>query len=396
MQTSNQHSSLSIELPLGLMSDTPWFKNVTKETALDFLIPANYDSLIQGALDRSEVLGIQRLLTLAHHSSQINVYWDENIIQRVRSSASIYPLLAVLLLLKNATHFIKSSATDLPNIAVSLKSARKLILQHRLKRDLFSDSDILICDDAAGETLPIDLYDSKTQQLLPREDLETLIEDVLTAQLGSSVKRKEINSRANALGVIFSELFENTDMHGRLDLMKKPLQYDNLRGIVLKRIKVKIPETKKISDAENSRVVDCFEISVFDAGLGYFASYMRQNFDSTIDLNLEWRVLHNCLERHYHPELVDHRASHRAMGLYEVLRALQTLKGYIEIRTGRLFAQRTFFEGALQPQMESLSEFSRFAWPKPKLLDVAKRYVAIPSEHEFLLGSSIRIIIPLW
>jgi hypothetical protein len=40
------------------------------------------------------------------------------------------------------------------------------------------------------------------------------------------------------------------------------------------------------------------------------------------------------------------------MGLYEVLRALQTLKGYIEIRTGRLFAQRTFFEGALQPQMK--------------------------------------------
>ena len=61
--------------------------------------------------------------------------------------------------------------------------------------------------------------------------------------------------------------------------------------------------------------------------------------------------MHKCFARHSNPEQLDHRERQRGMGLYEVLRALQELEGSIEVRTGRLFAYRSFFEGELLPQM---------------------------------------------
>jgi hypothetical protein len=395
MHIKNHHPPRTIELPLGLMAAVPWLNNVVENETLYFVVPANYEDLMESARDQSEVLGIQRLLTLAKKGAQIEVFWDKKVIQIVRSSAAIFPLLAVLLLLKKASHFASPQSTYAEELTSSLKPIRKTIRQHQLKRDFFADSDSLICDDASGESLPVDLYNPETQKLHSREDFEILVVDVLAAQLGNSINRKEIYNKADSLGVIVAELFENTDMHGRLDLLRKPLLSDSLRGILFKRILMGQPLRKTSKSAEETGPIECFEISVFDAGLGYFSSYMRQAFDPQTQLNEEWRVLHNCLERHYFPELVDHRAGHRGLGLYEVLRALQTLKGRIEIRTGRLFAYRTFFDGELQPQMQPRAEFSHFAWPKPRLLDVEKKYLARPSEHELLIGSSVRIIIPL-
>lgn len=396
MATINPSSPSNIELPLGLMADTPWLKGVTEKTKLNLIVPANYEALIQNTFNESEVLGIQRLLTLAKIGVEIKVFWDENMLRVVRRSASIFPMLAVLLQLNKVTHLTSTGANALLDITASLRALRKNILRHRLQRDFFADSDILLCADDSGEPLPDDLYDQSTQQLRNRDDFETLVVDALAAQLGDSVSRADIYKRANALGVIVAELFENTDMHGKYDFTGRPISSANLRGLIFKRIKAELLVLKRKPSEPKTRSVDCFEVSVFDSGVGYFSSYMREALSEKIKLAEEWQVLHNCLGRHYHPELIDHRAGHRALGLYEVLRALQTLKGRIEIRTGRLFAYRTFFDGEIQAQMETRAEFSHFAWPKPKLLDVEKKYLAQPSEHEVLIGSSIRIIIPLW
>lgn len=252
-----------------------------------------------------------------------------------------------------------------------------------------------MCADGAGETLPVDLYDLKTLKLHPREDFETLVVEALVAQLDDSVGRATIYKSASALGVIVAELFENTEMHGKLDLDGKPLGKDSLRGLIFKRVKIELPILRPTPGAARTQVIDCFEASIFDSGVGYFSSYTRDKMKNNTSLDDEWMVLHNCLERHYYPDLADHRAGHRALGLYEVLRALQTLKGRIEIRTGRLFAYRTFLDGEIQVQMQPRAEFSHLAWPVPKLLDVEKKYRARPSENEPLIGSSVRIVIPL-
>jgi len=296
-------------------------------------------------------------------------------------------------LMRNSSHVVAladGSRRDLP-----VERIRRGILSHRLSRDFFSDSDTIICADGAGGSLPADLYDTATLKLQGREDFETLVVDALLAQAGASSRSAAIYSRASALGVVLAELFENTDMHGRLDTAGRPLGEDSLRGLIFRRIKVEVPVLRPARGAAQTRVLECFEASVFDSGVGYFASFTRSGLDDKTSLEEEWKVLHNCLERHYYPELLDSRAGHRALGLYEVLRGLQSLHGRIEIRTGRLFAYRTFLDGELQAMMKPRAAHSHFSWPVPKLLDVERKYRAQPSEHEFLVGSSVRIIIPL-
>jgi hypothetical protein len=135
---------------------------------------------------------------------------------------------------------------------------------------------------------------------------------------------------------------------------------------------------------------------VFDTGMGYLQSFTRQPLTDQTDLGLEWKVFHNCLERHHDPELRDLRAAHRGMGLAEVLRALQDMEGRIEIRTGRLFAQRTFLPGELQALMAPFSSpMAHRRQPVPKMLDYQKKYVGVPTKHDPVVGTAVRVIVPL-
>jgi hypothetical protein len=363
-------------------------------TSLILTVPDNYEALLESVVSQSEVIGIQRLLTIARRKPEIRVEWQPAIAGRIISSSSIYPLLSVLLLFQGASHWVVDANGSAMSFEIS--SAQKQLMKHRFAKDMFADNDIVVCADNFGVGLPVDLYDPRSKNLRSREDFETLISDAIHAQLVGSTNRTEHYRYVSALGVIVAELFENTDMHARFDLNGAPLKPNCLRGMVFKRIHVNTDLGRgKINEAQSKRT-ECFEVSVFDSGLGYYSSYTRNRTGvAAAELMEEWKVLHNCLERRYYPDLTDKRAGHRAMGLFEVLRAVQALKGRIEIRTGRLYAYRTFLDGELQAQMQPKADLAHRAWPKPKLLDVDKKYVAIPSKYEELIGTSVRVIVPL-
>lgn len=382
----------AIELPAGLLGDVGWLVRVGPETSLTLRVPGVATSLEAEFEGTPEVVAIQRLITLARRGARFHVEWEEKAWNAVKTSAAIFPLLAVALLLSKASHSIRLA--DGTNGALAVGEAVKGLLKHRLARDLFADNEMVVCVDGLG-TLPWDFYLPSSQRLRPRDDFETLVVDAITAQVGEAASRDSIYRNAGALGVIVAELVENTDMHGRLDLAGRTLGEDAYRGVIFKRIKVDVQVLRAAKGEPTNRSVDCFEVSVFDSGIGYFESYTRGDKLSAENLDYEWKVLHNCLERHYHPEIRDHSAGHRAMGLYEILRAIQTLKGRIEIRTGRLYAYRTFLDGEIQAQMTHKVPLAHHAWPVPKLLDLDRKYVARPSQHELLCGSSVRIIIPL-
>ena len=384
--------SLGLRLPLDIMSDAAL--DALAATALVITVPDDYEALIESATGQSEVLGIQRLLTIARRGSKVRVEWQPTIGKKVTASSSIYPLLSVLLLLQGAEHWVVDASGAATPLAVD--HARKRIVNHRFAKDMFADSDVVVCADNLGAGSPPDLYDTSSAKLRSREDFETLILNALGPQISPSANKAGHYQYVNAIGVIVAELFENTDMHARLDLDGTPLKQNCLRGVMFKRIHIDVSPDRTVPKGASPKRVDCFEISVFDSGVGYYSSYTKKpTEDAGIDLTEEWKVLHNCLERHYHPELSDKRSGHRAMGLYEVLRSIQSAKGRIEIRTGRLYAYRTFLDGELQAQMQPMADFAHRAWPKPKLLDVDKKYVAVPSEHEKLVGTSIRVIVPL-
>ena len=364
------------------------------EGGVELEVPADYEELSSSAGSAGEVFAIQRLLSLARNKTPINVRWPSDLLARMPTVASLHPLLAVAASLQGATH--ECLGIDADDIDDLLARARRQIFTYRLRGDFFTDSQALLCVDARGHGRPLDLYDRSSNGLRSREDIETTVLGVLSPQLNSAETASQKFALAGALAVVVAELFENTHLHGRLDSAKTPVGPDAMRGLLFRRISVTLPEHQQSGRLVAARDVPGLEVSIFDSGIGYFASYTRRALNSSTDLAEEWKVMHKCFARHFHPEQVDHRQRQRGMGLYEVLRALQELKGSIEVRTGRLFAYRSFFEGELLPQMRPPSgPWARINLPKPVLLDVQNRLAPRPTINDEVVGAAVRIVVPL-
>lgn len=389
------HSNVTkIQIPMGLADIAQGLWKVALDGSVELEIPADYEQLLSSAGSAGEVFAIQRLLSLARNKTPINVRWPSDLLARMPTGASLYPLLAVAASLQGATH--ESLGIGAEDVDDLLARARRQIFTYRLRGDFFTDSQILLCVDARGHGRPLDLYDRLNNGLRSREDIETTVLGVLSPHLNSAEAASEKFALASALAVIVAELFENTHLHGRLDLAKTPVGPDAMRGLLFRRISVTLPEHPKLGRLVAAREVPGLEVSIFDSGLGYYASYTRQALDSSASVDEEWKVMHKCFARHFDPEQVDHRQRQRGMGLYEVLRALQELKGSIEVRTGRLFAYRSFFEGAILPQMRPPSgPWARIRLPKPVLLDVQNRLTPRPTANDFVVGAALRILVPL-
>ena len=394
---SMQGKVTKLQIPMGLADFSPSQWKDALEGGVELEIPAEYEQLFSSAGSAGsagEVFAIQRLLSLARNKTPINVLWPSELFARLPTVASLHPLLAVAASLHGATHQSLGIGDD--ELDDLLARARRQIFTYRLRGDFFTDSQILLCVDARGHGRPLDLYDRSSSGLRNREDIETTVLGVLSPQLNSAEAASQKFALASALAVIVAELFENTHLHGRLDLAQTPVGPDAMRGLMFKRISVTLPAHQKSRRLVAAREVPGLEVSIFDSGLGYFASYTRQALDSSTDLDEEWKIMHKCFARHFDPEQVDHRQRQRGMGLYEVLRALQELKGSIEVKTGRLFAYRSFFEGELLPQMRPPSgPWARISLPKPVLLDVQNRLMPKPTVNDTVVGAAVRIVVPL-
>jgi hypothetical protein len=390
--------SIEVHLPFGLTDERLNLRAICDDKSpVTLSVPSDFDKQLGDSKGTfGEVFAIQVALTLARSGVPLLVSWDANSVTTLMESAATQPLVAVLVSMQGARHQTKEGMAD-SDLHKLLLASRKSIVGYRLKADFFSDRQIALCADSRGYSYPPDLYEAETH-LRSREDYEGLIQDVLVGQLANLSEAADSYRFSSALGVIVAELFENTHIHGRFDLAGAMLKPDAMRGLMLKRIKFDLPVTVTVDGRTKgtTQVQECLEVSVFDTGMGYMQSFTHQPLTDQTDLGLEWKVFHNCLKRHHDQDLGDTRAAHRGMGLAEVLRALQELEGRIEIRTGRLFAQRTFLPGELQALMAPYS--SRWAHrrqPIPKMLDYQKKYVGVPTQHDRVFGTAVRVIIPL-
>lgn len=389
-----QSKVTKIPIPIGLASFEPNHWEDALEGSVELEIPADYEQLSSSTGPAGEVFAIQRVLSLARKKIPITVQWPPDLLALMPTVASLHPLLAVVVCLQGASH--KSLGIGSDEVDDFLTRTRRQIFTYRLRGDFFTDSQILLCADARGHGRPLDLYDRSSNGLRSREDIETTVLNVFSPLLNSAEAAGQKFAMAGALAVIVAELFENTHLHGRLDLTKAPIGPDAMRGLTFRRINVTLPAHQKSGRLVPARNVPGLEVSIFDSGLGYYASYNQQLLDASTDLEEEWKVMHKCFSRHFDPGQVDHRQRQRGMGLYEVLRALQELKGSIEVRTGRLFAYRSFFEGELLPQMQpSSGPWARISFPKPVLLDAQNRLTRRPTVNDTVIGAAIRIVVPL-
>lgn len=388
---SSSPPTVEVRLPDAVLTDFEWAEALQEGSQVLLVVPDDYPELSTAAPVASEVVGIQRLISLARRTA-LRVQWQADAWKRVSDQPSLFPLLSAMLALRQVEHSLQDEGGF---ATLDVSRARAAVMRHRLAKDAAFPSDLALCAEGEGDGLSEDMYDLGSLRLHPRNYFESLAVEALTTGPVSPAATRRLYESASLLGTILAELIENSDMHGRLDAAGRPILGTGLRGLMFRRITLpmQIPKTGK--GFPSTRDMRCFEASIFDSGIGYFASYTRAPLQPRTDLKLEWQVLHNCLERHYFPELKDGRPGHRGLGLYEVLRALQVLKGRIEFRTGRLYCYRTFLEGELQAQMKPKAPLAHLAWPEPRLLDVDKKYVAIPTLHEQLVGSSVRILVPL-
>lgn len=382
---------LEVHLPEALLTDFQWATGIPEGGRVRLRVPSNYSLLMESGPPASEVLAIQRLISIARGAS-VHAIWERAAWDKVSANPALYPLLSVLLVLSRVDHSLDAKDGEIP---LDVSAVRASALNHRLAKSAVFASDIVLCLEGVGTGVSADLYNPSTLQLHPRDYFESMAVEALATKPPVGAAAQRVYDHASLLGTILAELIENSETHGRLGADGRPILDSGVRGLVFRRVKLVLPAPKASIGQPKMREVNCFEASIFDSGIGYFASYTRSPLNSQTDLKFEWQVLHNCLERHYHPELSDSRPSHRGLGLYEVLRALQALKGRIEFRTGRLYAYRTFLDGELQAQMEPKAPFAHLAWPKPRLLDVNKKYLALPTEQENLVGASVRILVPL-
>lgn len=389
----NPPPSRSFQLPLEISEGSISLEQLKMEApgGIDLVIPDDYEQRAASPELHAEVFAIQRLLSLARHEIPLTFVWSAAVSQRLVDLIRLQPLLAVAVMLQAVSH--RMGGLDAAQSHEALRAAREAVLKHHLIRnDLFTPSQILLCADSRGQGRHEQLYLPKTGALRPREHFETLVEDVLSNELSTSVDSKKFKW-ATGLGGIVAELFENTDMHAMVDLQGSRFPTNALRGLMFRRIPWAVQlrgEKYKLQNVEKNAL----EISVFDTGIGYLQSFTQST--QVPDIEFEWRVLHKCLERHYAPDIADARPAHRALGLAHVLRSLQAAGGRIEIRTGRLFAYRTFIQGELQAQMLPPGhDLSRFSWPRPRMLDMNKKVVAVPTAHEQTIGSAVRVVVPL-
>ncbi len=405
---ANMTTPLELRIPADLTSHADEFSTLLSATALIVHVPNDYVAALAANTSIPEVVAIQRLITLARSGVKMSVKWDSRIGTQVFAAPPLFPLLAVLLCLDCADHHLTEANGTIKE--VNVQQIRKTIHNFRPLTDLFADSQILICSDSRGYGRPKSLY-NQDGTLLSRSDFEGLVERLLAAQIGLDVDTAQAVKFSQNVSTIIAELFENTEIHGKQDLRGIPFKYNGIRGILFKRIELPLltlPKPTQVSNHEYRSVVDerrrtppvALEISVFDSGAGFFGSYTRSQLSSDTPLLDEWKVVHKCLERHYDfdplslPPHHDTRLAHTGMGLYEVLRALQFLKGKFEVRSGRTYGFRTFLEGETQFLIEAATS-ARPGMPKPVLLDQGLKFVRFPTANELLVGSTVRVLVPL-
>lgn len=353
-------------------------------------IPEHLVSTNPEATGISDALAVQRLITLANSSPVIDFSWESKAAERAFTSPSLYPILAVALCIKNATHSISDTLGKIP--ANTLAEARQRAVKHRLNSDMFADCQISLCADSLGYSKNPDFYDQRTGALLGSEDFEALVADVIMPHIATDSRDAPRISRLTVTAII-SELFENAHIHGRRTLAGQQVSPNCIRGIIIRRVTIGGGEKSVFKTTGSALPV--LELAVFDSGIGYYPSYTGTPLDESVSLKDEWRVVHECMKRHYDDPIPDYRMAHRGLGLYKVLRAIMLLHGGIEVRTGRVRGFRDFFGGRTPVQMEPADSETRPGMPMPVLMDYAAIYLSRPSMNEYVNGAAVKIFLPL-
>jgi hypothetical protein len=164
------------------------------------------------------------------------------------------------------------------------------------------------------------------------------------------------DSDSNGILDAVYELFANTEEWGTSDLQFTPFSR-GVRGILADVIPMTAVSRyvgsrsanlerhltryfKTILSDSDIAATHVLEVSIFDSGVGLARRDLRKPLDNSVSGEREYSSVLNCLRRHN----TSSSDVTRGVGLFEVMRLMTRLRGFLQLRTGRLGLFRNFID----------------------------------------------------
>jgi hypothetical protein len=199
-------------------------------------------------------------------------------------------------------------------------------------------------------------YGESDPKVHPRTSFSALLE-MSSALMHTRHDQKFLHkSGLPALGGVLAELISNADEHSVTDVYG--IKYKKgLRGTSLKASRIKKEDAQRHSKTEpefarfivknmvsSEEALDFLEISIIDSGPGLAKRWLSaragvpvDNLDS-LSIDDEYEATLDCFKKH----VTTKDSSTSGMGLHNAVQALNKLKAFVRLRTGRLCLYQTF------------------------------------------------------
>lgn len=199
-------------------------------------------------------------------------------------------------------------------------------------------------------------FDHSTPRIQPETWFSELIANSSALMTARQDRTSLLKAGLPALGCVLWELIDNADQHAVTDVAGNKYK-KALRGTSIKLNRLSRQDALSYSDREpelarfilrhflKSEVLDFLEISVIDSGPGLARRWLTAKeghpVESLEKLNLkeELSATLDCFKKHVSSKPDPERSG---MGLHNALQALNKLKAYVRVRTGRLSLNQAF------------------------------------------------------
>lgn len=190
----------------------------------------------------------------------------------------------------------------------------------------------------------------------PSDAFAGIIEKASTLMQTKADRRALMKHGLASLGNVIFELILNADQHATTSLDGERYK-KGLRGLTIKSIKVQRSQLKDkftgsaatferflANNMTQGDTLDLLEVSVIDSGPGMARRWLSRKRGkiisdlSTITIEDELEATMECFEKHVTSK--DDEVS--GMGLHRATKAMNDLRAFVRLRTGRLSLQQTF------------------------------------------------------
>jgi len=198
-----------------------------------------------------------------------------------------------------------------------------------------------------------------------------------------------------SLGTVIYELFKNTNDWARTSWdgtrVKRSIRAIHIRALTQKEVRIS-PKTTMLDEFLIRRGKSCsalIEVSILDSGPGYAQRFGKRPLTEIASTDTEYGLIQDCMTVH-HSTSEDPR---KGVGLHGVLYSIDSVRGFIKLRTGRLSLCRPL---DLHRYVESAKGLpaTKVGRHKPWLMDSETRKV-LWTEMPNVTGALITAIIPV-